>query len=148
MSIFWLAVNVSSFIRWGKIPFGVIPTTLFLYVVIIYVIYYIICDIYYLYQLLLWCGLYKLRQHITSRSHGHIGSLTLKAMNLWYGLGAHAYTSTEFFRARTRNLILSYFTADKHTTHVRAEQQMQTIRSIMTSSRTCFTESFGHEPGL
>lgn len=42
-----------------------------------------------------------------------VKGLTLKAMNLWYGLGAHAYTSTEFFSARTKNLILSYFTADQ-----------------------------------
>jgi len=34
-------------------------------------------------------------------------------MNLWYGLGAHAYISTEFFSAITRNLILSYFTENK-----------------------------------
>lgn len=39
--------------------------------------------------------------------------LTLKAMNLWYGLGAHAYTSTAFFKASTKNLILSYFTGMK-----------------------------------
>ena len=36
--------------------------------------------------------------------------LTLKAINLWYGLGAQAYTSTAFFRAMTRNLIFSYRT--------------------------------------
>ena len=38
------------------------------------------------------------------------GGVTLKAMNLWYGLGAQAYTSTKFFRAMTRNLMRSYFT--------------------------------------
>lgn len=35
---------------------------------------------------------------------------TLKAMNLWYGFGAQAYTSTAFFKAITRNLIFSYRT--------------------------------------
>lgn len=37
-------------------------------------------------------------------------TVTLKAINLWYGFGAHAYTSTELFNAITKNLILSYFT--------------------------------------
>ena len=31
-------------------------------------------------------------------------------MNLWYGLGAQAYISTAFFKAITKNLILSYLT--------------------------------------
>lgn len=42
-------------------------------------------------------------------------SLTLKAINLWYGFGAQAYISILSFRAITKNLIRSYFTIRKWT---------------------------------